>query len=184
MAETLGTKLLTYLAGPTLSQLSSLTQTASQTADTFTHTSHAATTTATTLTSLLTTLTSPISTQPSIPRSQFTRKLVAFYYDAFNHPGLPRHHVVAVYDRCARFVSFRGVLSQEGRYVEGPTEMWTTVKKVSRGKGKIGKWGYHVWVFRGEGEMELLGDGGYVNWCFRSAAFEREGKRVRFGRIN
>lgn len=57
------------------------------------------------------------------------------------------------------------------------------VKKVQRGKGRVGLWGFHVWVFE-EGEFELLGDGGFQNWAYHSTNVERNGNRVRFLRIN
>lgn len=101
-----------------------------------------------------------LSGQPTIKRADFTQKLVSFYYSVFNRDGGgDQHHVLAVYDRSPRLVSFRRVLGGNGRYVEGPTEMWTIHKKCHRGKGRIGLWGFHVWVFK-EGEFELLGDGG------------------------
>lgn len=65
--------------------------------------------------------------------------------------------MLCVYDRCARLVSFKGVVRADGGKAAGPTEEWTVIKKVQRGKGRIGLWGFHVWVFE-EGEFELLGE--------------------------
>lgn len=185
-AATLGQRLLHYLAGPTLNSITTAASTATHTADEVLkaldiaqHTAHKAEQTAEQISATLANPGGGLSGQPHIPRGQFTQRIVAFYHDAFNRPGEKRHHVLAVYDRCPRLVSFKGVLGGNGRYVAGPTEMWTVCKKVHRGKGRIGLWGFHVWVFE-EGDFELLGDGGFINWCFRSDNFERDGKRVRF----
>ncbi|CCX07827.1 Protein of unknown function [Pyronema omphalodes CBS 100304] len=126
--------------------------------DTAAHTSHAAAEAAAQLRDTLSNPGGGLSGQPTIPRDQFTQKLCSFYHSVFNKDG-QRNHVLVVYDRAPRLVSFKRVLSGEGRYVAGPTEMWTCHKKIHRGKGLIGLWGFHVWVF-GEGEFELLGDGG------------------------
>jgi len=123
-----------------------------------------------------------LSGQPTIPRGDFTQRLCSFYYDVFNKPGEKAHHVLVVYDRSPRLVSFREVLGSNGRYVQGPTEMWTVQKKIHRGKGRIGLWGFYVWVFR-EGTFELLGDGGFINWCFKSPNCERDGKKVTFHQL-
>ena len=45
-----------------------------------------------------------------------------------------------------------------------------------------GGFDYNYWVFTGDGNFELLDDGGYVNWCF-AGSFVRsghQGKKVQF----
>lgn len=117
------------------------------------------------------------SGQPTIPRDQFTRKLADFYYDVFEE----RRHVLVVYDKCAKLLSLKRV---EGPYgvIDGPTEMITVHKKCTDCCG-FRRWGYDVWVF-GEGVFELLGDGGYINWAFRSPSYKRDGKKVVFHKID
>lgn len=156
MAETLGQRLITYFAGPTLA---TATASATEALDLLHHSTHAATEAASQIRDLISNPGGGLSGQPTIPRGTFTQRLAGFYYDVFNAPGCPRHHVLVVYDRSPRLISFKNVLGNNGRYLNGPTEVWTCHKKVHRGKGRIGLWGFHVWVF-GEGVFELLGDGG------------------------
>lgn len=216
--ETFGQRLLGYFVGPTFSEVSAASSKLSDTAsdlaatsagllDTLSHTQHAVDTTAQQLRDAFANPGRGLSSQPTIPRGQFTQKVAAFYYDVF-----PGNHVLVVYDRAPRLMSARRVLAGDGRVVAGPTEMWTVHKKVHRGKGQFGLWGFHVWVF-GEGEFELLGDGGwvspffppplllfccfplvlvadpwvcerFVNWCFKSGNFKRDGKRVSFFKMD
>lgn len=165
MTETYGQQLLGYFVGPTLSDVSAassklsaaasdLAATSTEVLDTLSHARHTVDTAAQQLQDAFATPSRGLSYQPTISRGQFTQKVAAFYYDVF-----PGNHVLIVYDRAARLMSARRVLAGDGRVVAGPTEMWTVHKKVHRGRGQFGLWGFHVWVF-GEGEFELLGDGG------------------------
>jgi len=139
MSATIGQQLLTYFAGPTLSTLTSHAAEIPRALDALQHTTHSAEQTAEQIREVLSNPGGGLSGQPTIPRGEFTRKLAAFYARVF-----PNHHVLVVYDRAAKLLSLKHVLGGNGRYVAGPTEMYTCHKKVHRGKARIGLWGFHV----------------------------------------
>lgn len=155
MSATLGQQLLTYFAGPTLATLTSHASEIPKALDALQHTTHSAEQTAAQIREVLSNPGGGLSGQPTIPRGEFTRKLAGFYARVF-----PGHHVLVVYDRSARLVSLKGVLGGNGRYVAGPTEMYTCHKKVHRGRGRLGLWGFHVSTVRGGGGAGRAGSRG------------------------